>query len=73
MTQSPTISIDDCDQVVIDPITELLAGDFLLAETGEWLECPTGSLIFEHKIDGCERGLDFPKLPLPPAPVRGRS
>ncbi|MGI9487199.1 MAG: iron-containing alcohol dehydrogenase [Geminicoccaceae bacterium] len=53
--------------MTIDPITNLLAGDFRLAETGKRIKCPIRALTFEHNLDGHERDLlhdlDFPKSP----------
>ncbi len=61
------ISTGDSDQVIIDPIEEILSNDFKLPETGERVHCPVQSLVFEDSLDGSEQDLlhdlGFPKSP----------
>lgn len=67
MAPSQVISTGNGDQLIIDPIENILSTGFKNPETGERTPCPIQSLIFDHSLDGCEQDLlhrlDFPKSP----------
>lgn len=67
MAPSPTTLTADHDLLANDPIDNLLSGDFLLAESGERIQCPIRSLVIDQSLDGREhdllRDLDFPMSP----------
>jgi glycerol-1-phosphate dehydrogenase [NAD(P)+] len=51
--------------VIVDPIPDLVAGQFRLHKTGKTVDCPIKSIVIEPSLDGCERdlleSLGFPK------------
>lgn len=61
-----TLIDDDC-QVTSDPIGSLLSSGFRLPDTGEMVQCPIRSLVFQHSLEGREHDLlldlDLPKSP----------